>query len=128
MKKFHCLVGLASALAVFPACTLITDFDPEGKACDGLRRCEDGYYCRIEDETNGTGRCMKGKNPSTESGFLPLSADVSSEGGDDESGAARVEGAESGNSGGDGDVQDGLDEEEDREDDGEGEEGPDSEL
>lgn len=82
MKKFHCLVGLASALAVFPACTLITDFDLEGKPCDGLRRCEDGYYCRIEDESSGAGRCMKGSDPSAASGFLPVSAEDADDGAD----------------------------------------------
>ena len=97
MKKFHCLVCLASALALFPACSLITDFDPEGKPCDGLRRCEDGYYCRIEDETNGTGRCMKGKNPAEPSGFLSVSSsgeDVSST-----AAAAGEEGAEEASAG-----------------------------
>ena len=40
-------------------CSLTTDFDQENKPCDGYQQCEDGYYCQIQDDVNGTGICVK---------------------------------------------------------------------
>lgn len=55
-RSLLCLVALAFAT---PGCSLATDFDQDDKPCDGYQKCEDGYYCQIQDEEKGTGICVK---------------------------------------------------------------------
>lgn len=53
------LLLLAMAIAS-PGCTLATEFDQADKPCDGYQKCEDGYYCQIQDAERGEGICVKG--------------------------------------------------------------------
>jgi hypothetical protein len=39
------ILGVLAALCL-SACSLITDFDPEGQPCDSQGRCLEGYVCR----------------------------------------------------------------------------------
>jgi hypothetical protein len=54
-------------LIAMPACSFLTDFDHDKKPCDGYLKCEDGYFCQIQDKEKGTGTCIKGS-----SGLLPV--------------------------------------------------------
>lgn len=41
IRSLWCLAALSLS-----ACSLITDFDPEGQPCDSQGRCLPGYVCR----------------------------------------------------------------------------------
>jgi hypothetical protein len=41
IRSLWCLAALSLS-----ACSLITDFDPEGQPCDSQGRCLEGYVCR----------------------------------------------------------------------------------
>ena len=54
-----------SAAAIFSAfflvgCSLMTEFDPEGKPCDSYQKCEDGYQCQVTNPETGEGPCKSG--------------------------------------------------------------------
>jgi hypothetical protein len=41
IRSLWCLAAMSLS-----ACSLITDFDPEGQPCDAQNRCLSGYVCR----------------------------------------------------------------------------------
>ena len=53
IRSLWCLAALSLS-----ACSLITDFDPEGQPCDTQGRCLEGYVCRnkmcVESPGSGT--------------------------------------------------------------------------
>ena len=54
------LLTAALSLLSLSACSLMTDFDPEGKPCDSYQKCEDGYYCQVTNQETGEGTCKSG--------------------------------------------------------------------
>jgi|GEM_PF-2175778 len=59
LSFWRAFIGLLAFSVLSTGCSLTTDFDQENKPCDGYQQCEDGYYCQIQDDVNGTGICVK---------------------------------------------------------------------
>ncbi|HLL03644.1 MAG TPA: hypothetical protein VK539_23880 [Myxococcaceae bacterium] len=67
-RSLWCLAALCLS-----ACSLITDFDPEGQPCDVLGRCLEGYVCR-------NNVCVESPGAGTDGGSLALPLCPGSEG------------------------------------------------